>query len=156
MILDEVAPLLHKKPGAPAAVSVADAPAHIADDDALTVTFGAALTTTVTLELAEQPLAPVPVTEYVVVTAGLTTILAEVAPVFQRKLAPPETVNVADAPAQIDVADAAIFTLGIALTVIVFEMLAEQPLAFVPVTEYVDVADGLTVIEDDVAPLLQT
>jgi len=35
-------------------------------------------------------------------------------------------------------------------------MLAEQPPAFVPVTEYVVVADGLTSIDDDVAPVLQT
>ena len=41
------------------------------------------------------------------------------------------------------------------MTVITVETVAEHPLAFVPVTEYVVVAYGLTVIEDEVAPLLQ-
>lgn len=50
--------------------------------------------------------------------------------------------------------DALTLTLGIAFTVIVFETLAEQPAAFVPVTEYVVVVDGLTVMEAVVAPLL--
>jgi len=35
-------------------------------------------------------------------------------------------------------------------------MLVEQPAVFVPMTEYVVVVDGLTVMEDDVAPLLHT
>jgi len=37
-----------------------------------------------------------------------------------------------------------------------FETLAEQPAPFVPLTEYVVVVEGLTVMEADVAPLLQT
>ena len=63
IILAEVAPLLHKKVEAPAAVSVVDAPAQISEDDALMVTAGAALTATDILAVSEQPLALVPVTE---------------------------------------------------------------------------------------------
>ena len=44
---------------------------------------GAAFTTMATLPTAEQPLAFVPVTEYVVEAPGLTVILADVAPVLQ-------------------------------------------------------------------------
>jgi len=45
---------------------------------------------------------------------------------------------------------------GNALTVIVFEMLAEQPPAFVAVTEYEVLAVGLTVIAEEVAPVFHT
>ena len=63
MILDEVAPLLHKKLDAPTAVSVVDAPAQMFEAEALMVTLGAALTVIVFEILAEQPEAVVPVTE---------------------------------------------------------------------------------------------
>ena len=63
MMLEEVEPLLQTKLDAPAAVSVVDAPAHIDEDEALTDTFGAAFTTMVVLDVTEQPLAFVPVTE---------------------------------------------------------------------------------------------
>ena len=62
VILAVVAPLLHKKPDAPLAISVVDPPAQIIDGDALIVTFGEAFTDIVTFALAEQPLV-VPVTE---------------------------------------------------------------------------------------------
>ena len=58
-----MAPVLHTKFEAPLAVSVADPPMQIAADEALTVTIGDGLTNTVTLDVAEQPLAFVPVTE---------------------------------------------------------------------------------------------
>jgi hypothetical protein len=63
VILEEVAPLLQTKLDAPEAVSVVDAPTQIDEDDALTDTLGAAFTTMVILEVTEQPLALVPVTE---------------------------------------------------------------------------------------------
>jgi hypothetical protein len=62
---------------------VVDAPAQIMDDDALIFTDGEVLTMTVTLPIAEQPLAFVPVTVYEAVAPGLTVILADVAPVLQ-------------------------------------------------------------------------
>jgi len=74
--------VFQEKLDAPVAVSVADAPTHIVDDEALTERLGDAFTTTVTLDVAEHPLALEPVTEYVVVAAGPTEILAPVAPVL--------------------------------------------------------------------------
>jgi hypothetical protein len=46
------------------------------------------------------------------------------------------------------------FKLGAAFTVIVFETIAVQPLELVPVHEYVDVDAGLTVMLDEVSPVL--
>jgi len=62
-------------------------------------------------------------------------MLADVAPVLQTSLEPPDAVNVADAPAQTEVDEALTLILGTTLTAIAFEMLAVQPPAFVPVTE---------------------
>ena len=61
-------------------MSTADPPAHIAA--LLTVGDGGGLTVTVPLAAAVQPLAPVAVTVYVVVEAGLTVMLAVVAVVL--------------------------------------------------------------------------
>jgi hypothetical protein len=62
-------------------------------------------------------------------------MLAEIAPVLHKKLVAPETVSVVEAPAQIEVDEALTFILGSTLTVIVFEILAEQPPELVPVQE---------------------
>jgi len=59
-------------------------------------------------------------------------------------------------PSQIIEGDALTEILGAELTFTVKVALAEQPPAFVPVTEYAVVADGLTLILEDVAPLFQT
>jgi hypothetical protein len=67
----------------------------------------------------------------------------------------PLAVSVTDVPAQIVDEEALTFTLGATFTVIVFDNVAVQPLELVPVQEYVVVAEGLTVIEEDVEPLLQ-
>jgi len=61
---------------------VDEPPAQIEDGEAEAVTLGKALTDTVTEAVPEQPLALVPVTEYVVVEPGLTVILAVVCPVL--------------------------------------------------------------------------
>ena len=45
--------------------------------------------------------------------------------------------------------------LAAAFTVIVLVTTAEHPAEFVPVTEYVAVAEGLTVMLAEVAPVLQ-
>lgn len=60
----------------------------------------------------------------------------------------------AEAPAHNVDTEALTFKVGATLTVIVFDSIAEQPPLFVPVTEYVVVAVGLTVMDDEVAPLL--
>ena len=68
---------------APLAVSVVDAPAQIEDEETLIFTDGNALTTIARLPTEAQPFAFVPVTVYVVVTLGLTDMLADVEPVLQ-------------------------------------------------------------------------
>jgi len=61
-------------------------------------------------------------------------MLEEVELLLHRKLVAPLAVKVAEPPAQIEDAEALIFTPGRVLTVMVFKTVAEQPLALVPVT----------------------
>jgi hypothetical protein len=82
-ILAPVCPVLQTNELAPLAVSVAAPPGQITDGDAPTLTTGLAFTVTLTVAVAEQPLALVPVTVYDVLALGLTTILAPVCPVLQ-------------------------------------------------------------------------
>ena len=67
---------------APVAVIVVDPPAQIDAGDTVAETVIDAPTETVTEAVFEQPLAFVPVTEYVVVEPGLTVMLAVVWPVL--------------------------------------------------------------------------
>jgi hypothetical protein len=90
------------------------------------------------------------------VTLGLTEIDALVDPVFHTKLDAPLALSIVEFPSQITEGEALTETLGAALTFTVNDLLAEQPLALVPVTEYVAVVEGLTVILADVAPLFHT
>jgi hypothetical protein len=119
---------------APLAESVAEPPGQITDGEALTLTTGLGLTVTVTLADAEHPLALVPVTEYVVVALGLTTMLAPVWPVLHIYVLAPVAVSVVDSPWQITDTDAEAFTEMAAPTVTVTVAVVEQPLV-VPVTE---------------------
>lgn len=66
----------------------------------------------------------------------------------------PEAVKVVDAPWQSDVEEADTETVGLGLTVTVAEAEFVPP-AVVPVTVYVVVLVGLTVILEPVEPLLQ-
>jgi hypothetical protein len=118
---------------APMAVSVVDSPTQIDDGDALTLIDRELPINTVTEAVVEQPFV-VPVTEYVVVTEGLTEILAPVCPVLQTYEFAPLAVSVADPPGQIMDGDALTDTTGLTLTVTLTLAVAEQPLAFVPVT----------------------
>ena len=152
-MLEDVSPVLHKKLEAPLAVSVADSPAQISDEDALTLTTGTILTVTVAEAFAEHPLALVPVTLYVVVADGLTEILEVIAPVFHKKLVAPLAVIVAELPAQIADGEALTLTEGEALTVTVVLAVLVHPFTSVPVTEYDAVALGLTEILAVVAPV---
>ena len=70
-----------------------------------------------------------------VVEPGLTTILEEVALLLHKKLEAPLAVSVTEPPTHIALAEAAMFTFGIAFTVIVLLTVLEQPLALVPVTK---------------------
>ena len=89
-----------------------------------------------------------------VVDAGLTVILADVAPVLQEKEVPPLAVSVALAPAQIETVAGEIEAVGNGFTVTGFDAEAEQPLASVTVTVKVVVDTGLTVMLCAVAPVL--
>ena len=64
------------------AVRVLEPPAHIDAGDAVAATVSEEPTVTVTVAVPVQPLAFVPVTEYVVVEVGFTVMLAVVWPVF--------------------------------------------------------------------------
>jgi hypothetical protein len=61
-------------------------------------------------------------------------MLDEVELLLHKKLEAPLAVNVAEVPAQIEEAEALIFTLGTAFTTIVALAVLEQPLALIPVT----------------------
>jgi hypothetical protein len=132
-IVAVVSPVLHKKLAAPLAVSVTDEPEQMETEDGVQVTTGAVFTVTVAEALAEHPFALVPVTVKVVVADGLTVMLADVAPVFHRKLAAPLAVSVTDDPAQMETEDGVQVTTGAVLTVTVVLAEAEQP-PFDPVT----------------------
>jgi hypothetical protein len=117
-----------------------------------TVGMGSTLITL--LAEAEQPDAFVPVTVYVVLTVGETVIAFVVCPVPQRYDVPPVAVSVIDVPAQGVLFDAEMFIVGVVPMVIVFVAVFVQPAAFVPVTVYVVVAVGVTVILEPVCPVL--
>ncbi|GHN02216.1 hypothetical protein WSM22_37050 [Cytophagales bacterium WSM2-2] len=89
------------------------------------------------------------------VADGLTEMLDDVAPLLHKYDEAPLAVSVDELPAQIADTEAPILTDGAALTITVMFPDAEQPFE-VPVTLYVVVTEGLTVIDDEVAPLLQT
>jgi hypothetical protein len=133
---------------------VVDSPSQILEDDADTLSDMEPLTNTVTEAVVEQPLV-VPVTEYVVVTEGLTAILAPGCPVLQLYEPAPLAVSVVVAPAQMMDGEALTEITGLAFTVTLTLAVAEQPLALVPVTLYVVLAFGLTTIFAPVWPLLQ-
>lgn len=87
------------------------------------------------------------------VEPGLTVIDEPSVPFDQTYDDAPLAVNVVEPPAQIILLPF-IAILGLALTVTVLEALALQPFV-VPVTEYVVVEPGLTVMDEPVAPVDQ-
>ena len=106
------------------------------------VKAGAVLTTILTEAVAMQPLALVTVTVYVVLPAGVTVMVAVIAPVLHKYVPPPDAVRVAEDPEQIipsllvvpDVSAIVMDGVGKGLTVIVCEAVAEHPFALVTVT----------------------
>jgi hypothetical protein len=116
---------------APPPVSVVDCPAQSVVTLAFAVTEGIALTVIVFDAVAEHP-DVVPVTVYVVVVAGINETPLVIPPDHAYVVAPPP-VSVVDCPSQSIAALAFAVTEGIALTVIVFDAVAEHP-AVVPVT----------------------
>lgn len=117
--------------------------------DAVAVTVGEEPTEIAMVCVPVHPLAPVPVTVYVVVDAGVTVTLVPLNdPGIQLYVDAPLPVNVVLPPVQIEVVDALIPTAGAALTVTACVAVAVQPLALVPVTVYVVVTVGVTVTGD--------
>lgn len=115
---------------------MADLPEQIAAG--ATVTTGRGLTVMVTLPVLIQPLAAVPVTEYVVVTvgvaAGLVHVLHERLPDGDHRYdAAPETDSGAEFPLQIP-AVVPVISTGSGRTVTLAVSVAVQPLDAVPVT----------------------
>jgi hypothetical protein len=94
-----------------------------------------------------QPFTPVPVTVYVVVEDGVTTLLSPAPrPLSQLYDTPPEAVNVELAPEQMAAGVAVAVIVGAGFTVTVTLAVLLQPLASVPVTVYVVVMAGVTVL----------
>lgn len=128
-----------------AAVSVELAPLQMAVGEADAVTVGKGFTVTETEAVPEQPAAVVPVTVYVVVPDGLTEMLDPDPPILQPYVLAPDAVSVEACPLQMAAGLAEAVTVGKGFTVIVTVAVPEHPVAVVPVTEYVVVAEGLTV-----------
>ena len=95
--------------------------------------LGNGLTVTVMPLLATHPLASVTVTEYIVLTAGLTTILLPVVALFQIYDTPPVATRVVDSPKQI-ILSPLTEGIGNGLTVTDMPVLAAHPLVSVTVT----------------------
>ena len=111
-----------------------------------TVTFGVVNTVIALVAVPVHPFAAVPVTEYVVVTVGLTvTEVPFKLPGCQLYVDAPPPVIVTEEPLQIVTVLAVAVTVGEVFTVIITVLLAVHPLADVPVTEYVVVLVGETV-----------
>jgi hypothetical protein len=143
----EVLPVDHEYNVAPAAVSEALWPLHIVGE--FTVTVGSAFTVTVAIAVPVQP-EVFPVTVYEVVVPGETLIGFVVAPVDHVYAVAPLAIRVAEEPLQIT--GEFTVTAGPGFTVTVETAVEEQPL-LVPVTVYVVVEDGETLMGFVVAPV---
>lgn len=98
-----VEPVLQRKAVPPDATSVVEPPMQMDGLTGVMLQMGVGFTITVTEQEEVHPLSPsVTVTVYVVVTAGLTVIVAVVAPVLHRNDVPPDAVSVFEPPGQID------------------------------------------------------
>lgn len=110
---------------APLATSVAPTPEHTAAEDGLIVKVGVAVTVIIDESIAEQ-LPLVPVTVYVVVTAGEAVTIApvvELRPVngLHEYVVAPLAVRLTLLPEHIDDAGGAMVTVGVLPTVITIE-----------------------------------
>ena len=127
-------PGIHVYVVAPEAVNVELLPLQITLGDAEAVTLGIALTVNITVFVLEQE--PVlPVTVYMVVVAGETTVVEPVAePGIQVYVAVPNPVKVAEAPAHIAVGLDTAVTVGFGVTVKFKVSVAVQPKIVAPTT----------------------
>jgi len=139
-------PGIHVYVVAPEAVMVVLFPEQIVPPVVVVVTVGDGVTVTSTVCVLVQPFAPVPVTVYVVVPAGVTVTVVPVSdPGIHAYVDAPDPVNVVLLPAQMDGLPAVAATVGEGFTVITRVAVFVQPFAAVPVTVYVVVPVGETV-----------
>jgi hypothetical protein len=116
--------------------------------DAEAESTGMGFTVTVSCEEAEQPAVVVPVTEYVVFVVGHTLTVAPVRfPGIQVYVEAPLALRLVHCPEHIAAGEAATVFTGLALTVTVAVLVAEQPAVVVPVTVYVVEEVGHTLIK---------
>jgi len=140
---------------APLAVNTELAPLHIAAGLAVAVTDGNGFTVTLTVAVPVHPAVVVPVTEYVVVELGVTVMLAVLPPVFQLYVFAPLAVNTEVAPLHIAAGLADALTDGNGFTVTLTVAVPVHPAVLVPVTVYVVVALGVTVMLAVLPPVFQ-
>jgi hypothetical protein len=133
------------------ALSATVLPAQITVDVGVTFTTGSVLTVTVNVCVSVHPFASVPVSVYVVVLAGATVNGLPLSdPGIQSYVTPPDPVSTVESPTQSVAALAVAKTLAAGATATVTVAVLLHPGAFVPVTVYVVVADGLTITEEPV------
>ena len=93
------------------------------------------MTVKLTVPVDVQPKALLPVTVYTVVTLGVTVTFVPVeAPGIHVYVVPPDAVNVAELPTQIEVGLLTAVIVGDGLTLIVMVLVEVQLEAFAPVT----------------------
>jgi hypothetical protein len=131
---------------APLAVNTELAPLHIAAGLADADIVGNGFTVTVTVAVPVHPAVLVPVTVYVVVALGVTVMLAAMSPVLQLYVFAPLAVSSELSPLHIAAGLADAVTVGNGFTVTLTVAVPVHPSALVPVTVYVVVALGVTVL----------
>jgi hypothetical protein len=132
---------------APLAVSTEVAPLHIAAGLADALTDGNGFTVTLTVAVPVHPAVLVPVTVYVVVALGVTVLLAPLPnPPDQLYVFAPLAVITEVCPLHIADGLADAVTDGNGFTVTLIDVVLLQPLAKVPVTVYIVVLVGVTVL----------
>lgn len=88
------------------------------------------------------------------VDVGLTVYGLLLEPPFHKYVDPPEAVNAELCPLQTADGDAVAVIVAVEFTVTVTVAVPVQPVADVPVTVYVVVDDGVTLIEEPLPPVL--
>jgi hypothetical protein len=147
VILAVLPPVLQLYVLPPLAVNTEVPPTHIDDGDAVILIVGVEFTVTVTVAVLLHPTPLDPVTVYVVLLVGATVILAVLPPVLQLYVLAPLAVNTDVPPTHIDVGDAVTLIVGVEFTVTVTVAVLLHPTPLVPVTVYVVVPVGDTVLE---------
>jgi len=133
---------------APLTVNTVLAPLHIVAGLAVAVTIGNGFTVILTVAVPVHPSAVVPVTEYVVVEFGVTVLLPPVPnPPDQLYVFAPLAVITEVCPLHIAAGLAVALTVGNGFTVTLTAAVPEHPAVLVPVTVYVIVPVGDTVLE---------